>query len=91
MKRLFLFPFAILWWCSVCCCHAFVPNAPKQAVVSLMALTPPPANSKALTDYMAKSHEEKLRAVKEAEERKNAEIQVCLLSNIRGIVLFLFV
>ena len=45
-------------------------------------------NSKALTDYMAKSHEEKLRAVKEAEERKNAEIQVCLLSNTRGIVLF---
>jgi hypothetical protein len=74
MKRLFLFPFAILWWCSVCC-HAFVPNAPKQAVVSLMAVTPPANSSKALTDYMAKSHEEKLRAVKEAEARKNAEIQ----------------
>eukprot|EP00565_Helicotheca_tamesis_P004408 CAMPEP_0185723296 /NCGR_PEP_ID=MMETSP1171-20130828/184_1 /TAXON_ID=374046 /ORGANISM="Helicotheca tamensis, Strain CCMP826" /LENGTH=374 /DNA_ID=CAMNT_0028390977 /DNA_START=26 /DNA_END=1150 /DNA_ORIENTATION=+ len=32
-------------------------------------------SAKALSDYMAKAHEEKLRAVKDAEQRKNAEIE----------------
>jgi len=35
-------------------------------------------NPQQLTDYMAKAHEEKLRAVKLAEEKKNVEIQVRL-------------
>ncbi len=30
----------------------------------------------ALTDYMAKAHEDKLKAVKEAEQKKNSEIEV---------------
>ncbi|MGK3751136.1 MAG: hypothetical protein ACI8RD_003436 [Bacillariaceae sp.] len=29
-----------------------------------------------LTDYMAKAHEEKIRAVKEVEDKKNAQINV---------------
>ena len=35
-------------------------------------------SAKALSDYMAKSHEDKLRAVKAAEDKKNSEIQVSL-------------
>lgn len=31
-----------------------------------------------LTEYMAKAHEDKLKAVKQAEEKKNAEIEVCV-------------
>jgi hypothetical protein len=34
------------------------------------------ADPQQLTEYMAKAHEEKLRAVKQAEEKKNAEIEV---------------
>lgn len=34
------------------------------------------ASAQALSDYMAKSHEEKLRAVKDVEDKKNAEIEV---------------
>lgn len=34
------------------------------------------ASSADLSDYMAKSHEEKLRAVKDIEDKKNAEIKV---------------
>ena len=36
-------------------------------------------SAKALTDYMVKSHEEKLRAVKAAEEKKELEIKVSKL------------
>ncbi len=32
--------------------------------------------AKAFTDYMAKSHVEKLKALKELEDKKNSEIQV---------------
>ena len=34
------------------------------------------ASAQALSDYMAKSHEEKLRAIKAVEDKKNAEIEV---------------
>ena len=34
------------------------------------------ASAQALSDYMAKSHEEKLRAVKDVEDKKNSEIEV---------------
>lgn len=34
--------------------------------------------AQAMSDYMAKSHEEKLRAIKEVEEKKNSEIAVSL-------------
>ena len=42
----------------------------------LYALPTAEESAKALSDYMAKSHEDKLRAVKDAESKKNAEIQV---------------
>ena len=42
----------------------------------LFALPSAEESAKALSDYMAKSHEDKLRAVKDAESKKNAEIQV---------------
>lgn len=42
----------------------------------LYALPTAEESAKALSDYMAKSHEDKLRAVKDAETKKNAEIQV---------------
>ena len=34
------------------------------------------ASAQALSDYMSKSHEEKLRAIKAVEDKKNAEIEV---------------
>ena len=42
----------------------------------LYALPSAEESAKALSDYMAKSHEDKLRAVKDAESKKTAEIQV---------------
>lgn len=33
-------------------------------------------SAQAMTDYLAKSHEEKIRAIKEIETKKNAEIEV---------------
>lgn len=44
----------------------------------MAALPSSEESAKALSDYMAKSHEDKLRAVKAAEDKKNAEIQVSL-------------
>lgn len=41
----------------------------------LFALPTPEESAKALSDYMAKSHENKLNAIKEVEDKKNAEIQ----------------
>lgn len=35
-------------------------------------------DAQALSDYMAKSHVEKLRAIKDVEDKKNAEIAVSL-------------
>ena len=35
-------------------------------------------DAQALSDYMAKSHVEKLRAIKEVEDKKNSEIAVSL-------------
>ena len=42
----------------------------------LFAIPTAEESAKALSDYMAKSHEDKLRAVKDAESKKTAEIQV---------------
>ena len=42
----------------------------------LFGLPTPEESAKALSDYMAKSHENKLNAIKEVEDKKNAEIQV---------------
>ena len=64
--------------------HAFVPaqqrSAAMTAVQPLRASLPNPEESaRVLTEYMAKAHEEKLKAVKAAEEKKQAEIEVCRL------------
>lgn len=48
----------------------------KLHFTSRKALPTPEESAKALSDYMAKSHEQKLKAVKEVEEKKNAEIQM---------------
>ena len=45
-------------------------RAPQQASSALF-LAP-----EALTEYMGKAHEDKLKAVQEVEKKKNAEIQV---------------
>lgn len=71
--------------------QAFVPIAQTQrtstvpfstatrVVVQRMASLPSQEESaKALTEYMTKAHEEKLKAVKAAEEKKQAEIEVRL-------------
>lgn len=66
----------------LCVSQAFIPSQAPRNYGALRAA--PDGNAQALTDYMAKSHEEKLRAVKDAEDKKNAEIQVgctgCTLS-----------
>jgi hypothetical protein len=72
-------------------CQAFVPLSQPQrtsiapfstatrVVVQRLASIPSHEESaKALTEYMTKAHEEKLRAVKAAEEKKQAEIEVRL-------------
>lgn len=56
---------------------AFVQSPLVLSSKSSSALAADVNNAQALSDYMAKSHEEKLRAVKEIEDKKNAEIQVC--------------
>lgn len=54
---------------------AFTARGPTSATRTkdavLFALGP-----EALTEYMAKAHEEKLKAVREAEDKKNVEIKV---------------
>mmetsp|Transcript_16682 Transcript_16682/g.16117 ORF Transcript_16682/g.16117 Transcript_16682/m.16117 type:complete len:370 (-) Transcript_16682:256-1365(-) len=47
----------------------------RQCLLSLNAAPSAEESAKALGDYMAKSHESKLLAVKEVEDKKNAEIQ----------------
>ena len=39
------------------------------------------ASAQALSDYMAKSHEEKLKAVRDVEDKKNSQIQVSAYIN----------
>jgi hypothetical protein len=51
-------------------------SMPSTSTTRCMALPTPEESAKALSEYMAKSHEEKLRAVKEVEDKKAAEIKV---------------
>ena len=53
---------------------AFISRGPTQ--VSRPAETVLFLEPGALTEYMAKAHEDKLKAVKDAEKKKNTEIQV---------------
>lgn len=43
-----------------------------------------------LTNAMAKAHEEKIRAMKDVEDKKNAEIKVNIAGNMCNVILFLF-
>jgi hypothetical protein len=70
--------------------HAFVPTQPRSATItaaqSLRASLPNAEESaKVLTDYMTKAHEEKLKAVKAAEDKKQAEIEVCCLGTRNSV------
>jgi hypothetical protein len=49
---------------------------PFSTTTRCMALPTPEESAQALSNYMAKSHEEKLRAVKEVEAKTGAEIKV---------------
>jgi len=56
--------------------HAFSPPPSANGARFALLATVDDAAAKAMSDYMAKSHEEKLRAIKEVESKKNAEIDV---------------
>jgi hypothetical protein len=58
--------------------HAFSPPLPTHRIRGLHAVDDEAAQ--ALSDYMAKSHVEKLKAIKEVEDKKNSEIVVSYLS-----------
>jgi len=61
---------------------AFAPSSAGSSCRSIGRLC---NDAQALSDYMAKSHEEKLRAVKDIEDKKNSEIAVsscCVCKNI---------
>jgi hypothetical protein len=53
--------------------NAFTSRAPAHVARPETVLFLEP---NALTEYMAKAHEDKLNAIKEAEGKKNAEIEV---------------
>lgn len=63
---------------------AFVPPAPSSSAAAAAAIGRGPlrmaavddASAQALSDYMAKSHEEKVKAIKAVEDKKNEEIKV---------------
>ena len=60
------------------------PSVSADDSTILYALPTAEESAKALSDYMAKSHEDKLRAVKDAETKKNAEIQVRAFISVGG-------
>ena len=47
------------------------------------------ASAQALSDYLAKTHEEKLKAVRDVEDKKNSQIQVSAYILINGWPLLL--
>lgn len=51
----------------------------RDAPFVIHAVPTPEESAKALSDYMAKSHEEKLKAVKAVEQAKESEIKVRFL------------
>jgi hypothetical protein len=58
--------------------HAFAPAPLAKNYVAVRAVDEDSAQ--ALSDYMAKSHVEKLKAIKEIEAKKNSEIDVSKFS-----------
>jgi len=59
--------------------HHAVPITTKNNNVILAAAASTPDSAQAFTDYMAKSHAEKLKALKTLEDKKNSEIEVCYI------------
>jgi hypothetical protein len=57
-------------YCYACTTHRTVAMLSQESI-----LTPEEERAAALSDYLAKSHEEKLRAIKEVETKKNVEIE----------------
>ena len=49
----------------------------RQRPIVLRAIPTPEQSVQAFQDYMSKSHEEKLKAVKQVEAQKQTEIEVC--------------
>ena len=58
-------------------------------IATLHALPTPEESAKALSDYMAKAHEEKLKAIKDAEAKKQTEIEVSWQNHGRRILPFI--
>lgn len=58
-------------------CHAFAPSgSPSGNRLGVLAASSDDAAAQVMSEYMAKSHAEKLRAVREVEQKKNSEIEV---------------
>lgn len=58
-----------------CTPHSLLPLQQSSAAASYVSgATPEEARAAALSEYLAKSHEEKLKAIKDMETKKNAEI-----------------
>lgn len=78
----YLVALSVYYSCYVA--YAFVSLTPLnsrkvslQQTALLVSLPSPDESAKAFTDYMTKSHEDKLKAIKAVEDKKNAEIKVC--------------
>lgn len=75
MKFQFFLSFLLLESCAAFTSpHTGVINV--RSNTSLNAIPTAEESAKALTEYMAKSHQEKLKALKTMEDQKNAEIKV---------------
>ena len=72
---------------------AFAPNSIKTTTarsVRLNAVPTPEESAQALTSYMAKAHEAKIEALKDLENKKNAEnsqAETNLSTNCMGLVM----
>lgn len=62
--------------CGITSSAAFAPSTNSNSKFTALSAVPTPEESAAqLTAYMAKAHEEKIKLLKELEEKKNAEIK----------------
>lgn len=61
--------------CGITSSAAFAPSTSNSKFTALSAVPTPEESAAQLTAYMAKAHEEKIKLLKELEEKKNAEIK----------------
>lgn len=61
--------------CGITSSAAFAPSTSNSKFTALSAVPTPEESSAQLTAYMVKAHEEKIKLLKELEEKKNAEIK----------------